>query len=151
MIGVANSGGFIAASWVPALLEALEAGLDIVSGMHARLACIPELRDGAERLGRRLIDVRVPPENIPIATGLKRSGKRLLTVGTDCALGKKYTALVDRSRLQRAGHRRGLPGDRPDRDHDRRRRHSDGRGGVRFRRRRRRNAEPRGCTAITGT
>jgi len=93
VIGVANSGGFIAESWVPALVEALEAGLDIVSGMHAKLACIPELRYGAERLGRRLIDVRKPPENLPIATGLKRSGKRLLTVGTDCALGKKYTAL----------------------------------------------------------
>ena len=93
VIGVANSGGFIAESWVPALVEALEAGLDIVSGMHAKLTCIPELRYGAERLGRRLIDIRKPPEGIPIATGLKRSGKRLLTVGTDCALGKKYTAL----------------------------------------------------------
>lgn len=93
VIGVANSGGFIAEAWVPALVEALEAGLDIVSGMHAKLARIPELRYGAERLGRRLIDIRTPPDNIPIATGLKRSGKRLLTVGTDCALGKKYTAL----------------------------------------------------------
>ena len=93
VIGVANSGGFIAESWVPALVEALEAGLDIVSGMHAKLICVPELRYGAERLGRRLIDIRTPPANIPIATGLKRSGKRLLTVGTDCALGKKYTAL----------------------------------------------------------
>jgi uncharacterized NAD-dependent epimerase/dehydratase family protein len=93
VIGVANSGGFIAESWVPALVEALDAGLDIVSGMHAKLGCIPELRYGAERRGRQLIDIRTPPSNIPIATGLKRSGKRLLTVGTDCALGKKYTAL----------------------------------------------------------
>lgn len=93
VIGVANSGGFIADSWVPALVEALEAGLDIVSGMHSRLREVPMLKSAADRLGRRLIDVRVPPSNIPIATGLKRSGKRLLTVGTDCALGKKYTAL----------------------------------------------------------
>lgn len=93
VIGVANSGGFIAPAWVPALVEALEAGLDIVSGMHARLADVPELAKAAARLGRQLIDVRVPPEDIPVATGLKRSGKRLLTVGTDCALGKKYTAL----------------------------------------------------------
>ncbi len=93
VIGVANSGGFIAESWIPPLLEALDAGLDIVSGMHARLGRIPELRYSAERLGRRLIDIRTPPANIPVATGLKRSGKRLLTVGTDCALGKKYTAL----------------------------------------------------------
>jgi uncharacterized NAD-dependent epimerase/dehydratase family protein len=94
VIGVANSGGFIADSWVPALAEALEAGLDIVSGMHARLGDLPALRQAAERSGRRLIDVRRPPDGIPIATGLKRSGKRLLTVGTDCALGKKYTALA---------------------------------------------------------
>jgi uncharacterized NAD-dependent epimerase/dehydratase family protein len=93
VIGVANSGGFIADSWIPALVDALDAGLDIVSGMHSKLGCIPELRYGAERRGRQLIDIRTPPSNIPIATGLKRSGKRLLTVGTDCALGKKYTAL----------------------------------------------------------
>src|SRR5262249_33238348 len=93
VIGVANAGGFIDESWVPSLVEALEAGLDIVSGMHARLANVQSLRATADRLGRRLIDVRVPPPNIPIATGRKRTGKRLLTVGTDCALGKKYTAL----------------------------------------------------------
>src|SRR3954464_1927171 len=81
VIGVANSGGFIADSWVPALVEALEAGLDIVSGMHARLGDIPALRRAAERSGRQLIDVRRPPDRIPIANGLKRSGKRLLTVG----------------------------------------------------------------------
>jgi uncharacterized NAD-dependent epimerase/dehydratase family protein len=107
VIGVANSGGFIADSWVPALVEALEAGLHIVSGMHARLGDVRGLKEAAERLGRRLIDVREPPPNIPIATGLKRSGKRLLTVGTDCALGKKYTALA----IARALHERGLDAD----------------------------------------
>ena len=107
VIGVANSGGFIAESWVPALVEALEAGLDIVSGMHAKLTCIPELRYGAERLGRQLIDIRKPPANLPIATGLKRTGKRLLTVGTDCALGKKYTALS----IARAFAARGVDAD----------------------------------------
>src|SRR6476620_3937473 len=56
VIGVANSGGFIAASWVPALVEALESGLHIISGMHARLHEVPEIRAAAERLGRRLID-----------------------------------------------------------------------------------------------
>lgn len=93
VIGVANSGGVIHESWIPSLVEALEAGLDIVSGMHARLADIPALKSAAGRFGRRLIDIRKPPRHIPIATGRKRSGKRLLTVGTDCALGKKYTAL----------------------------------------------------------
>ena len=94
VVGVANSGGFIADNWIPAIVEALEAGLHIVSGMHARLSDIPVLRDAASRTGRRLIDVREPPDSIPIGTGLKRTGKRLLTVGTDCALGKKYTALA---------------------------------------------------------
>jgi uncharacterized NAD-dependent epimerase/dehydratase family protein len=94
VIGVANGGGVIPGSWIASLFEALEAGLDIVSGMHVRLVDIPELEVAAERLGRRLIDVRVPPANIPVGTGRKRSGKRLLTVGTDCALGKKYTALA---------------------------------------------------------
>ena len=104
VIGVANQGGIIAESWVGALLEALEAGLDIVSGMHARLASVPALAAAAERTGRRLIDVRTPPPGIPIGTGRKRSGKRLLTVGTDCALGKKYTALA----LHRAFVARGI-------------------------------------------
>ncbi|MDQ4086538.1 MAG: DUF1611 domain-containing protein [Pseudomonadota bacterium] len=94
VIGVANSGGFIPPAWRPALVEALEAGLDLVSGMHRRLGDLPELAQAARRHGRQLIDVRVPPPNIPIATGLKRGGRRLLTVGTDCALGKKYTALA---------------------------------------------------------
>ncbi|MFL6735600.1 MAG: DUF1611 domain-containing protein [Sphingomonas sp.] len=107
VIGVANSGGFIAESWLPALVAALEAGLDIISGMHARLRDLPTLTTAAERFGRQLIDVRVPPSNIPIATGLKRSGKRLLTVGTDCALGKKYTALS----IARAFKERGIDAD----------------------------------------
>jgi uncharacterized NAD-dependent epimerase/dehydratase family protein len=104
VIGVANMGGVINESWLPSLLEALESGLDIVSGLHTKLNDTPPLKSLAERRGRRLIDVRTPPRNIPIASGLKRSGKRLLTVGTDCALGKKYTALA----LMRAFEKRGL-------------------------------------------
>jgi uncharacterized NAD-dependent epimerase/dehydratase family protein len=94
VIGVANMGGIITDSWLPSLVEALESGLDLISGMHAKLARVPPLKQAAERHGRRLIDIRTPPANIPIATGRKRSGKRLLSVGTDCALGKKYTALA---------------------------------------------------------
>jgi uncharacterized NAD-dependent epimerase/dehydratase family protein len=142
VIGVANPGGVIPASWRKSLVEALEAGLDIVSGMHVRLADIPELAEAAALLGRRLIDIRVPPLDVPVGNGRKRSGKRLLTVGTDCALGKKYTALA----LARAFEARGwtpFPRHRPDRDHDRRRRHADGRGGLRFRGRRGRGAQPR--------
>jgi len=107
VIGVANRGGTLNAEWLPALIESLEAGLDIVSGMHARLSDDRELDAAAQRLGRRLIDVRRPPAGIPIASGRKRSGQRLLTVGTDCALGKKYTALV----LAREFRRRGVDAD----------------------------------------
>lgn len=94
VIGVANRGGVIPDHWVDALVRALEAGLDIVSGMHMRLSDMPALVQAARRHGRRLVDVRVPPADIPVATGRRRSGRRLLTVGTDCALGKKYTALA---------------------------------------------------------
>ncbi len=94
-------------NWIPSLVEALDSGLDIISGMHAKLGNVPQLKAAAERHGRRLIDVRTPPKNIPIGTGAKRSGKRLLTVGTDCAIGKKYTALA----LARALKQRGLDAD----------------------------------------
>jgi uncharacterized NAD-dependent epimerase/dehydratase family protein len=107
VIGVANVGGVIQPEWVGALVQAIEAGLDIVSGMHALLASVPALKDAADSHGRRLLDVRVPPQNIPIATGRKRSGNRLLTVGTDCALGKKYTAIS----LARAFSARGVLSD----------------------------------------
>ena len=107
LIGIANSGGFISPAWIPALVEALEAGLDIVAGMHMRLNDHPELAAKAAQLGRRLFDVRVPPAGIPIGTGHRRTGKRLLTVGTDCALGKKYSALA----IARAFKARGVDAD----------------------------------------
>ena len=107
VIGVANQGGIIGDAWVAVLVEAMEAGLDIISGLHTRLTGVPALVDAARRTGRRLIDVRTPPPSIPIGTGRKRSGKRLLTVGTDCALGKKYTALA----LHRAFVARGIDAD----------------------------------------
>jgi len=107
VIGVASIGGALAPAWMPCLVEALEAGLDLVWGGHDSLAADPQLKALAARLGRRLIDVRRPPDGLPIATGRKRSGKRLLTVGTDCALGKKYTALS----LARALRARGVQAD----------------------------------------
>jgi uncharacterized NAD-dependent epimerase/dehydratase family protein len=94
IIGVANPGGVIPESWMPELLAAIDAGLDIVAGMHVRLSSIAALAEAAAMHGRQLIDLRVPPADLPVAGGLKRSGRRLLTVGTDCALGKKYTALA---------------------------------------------------------
>ncbi|MCD9033006.1 DUF1611 domain-containing protein [Luteimonas sp. Y-2-2-4F] len=107
VIGVANPGGRIPPAWLPPLLEALHAGLDLVGGLHARLAAIEPLRNAARVHGRRLIDVREPPPGLPVASGRKRTGRRLLTVGTDCALGKKYTALA----LAHALRERGLDAD----------------------------------------
>ena len=107
VIGVANPGGRIPSTWIGPLLEALQAGLDLIGGMHARLTDIEPLRNAAVVHGRRLIDVREPPPGLPVASGRKRSGRRLLTVGTDCALGKKYTALS----LARAFAARGVDAD----------------------------------------
>jgi uncharacterized NAD-dependent epimerase/dehydratase family protein len=103
LIGVAAVGGAIMPHWLPALVEALEAGLDLISGMHTRMADTPVLVEAAARCGRRLFDVRTPPRDLPIGKGNKRSGRRLLTVGTDCALGKKYTALALTAALRARG------------------------------------------------
>jgi uncharacterized NAD-dependent epimerase/dehydratase family protein len=107
VIGVAPRGGGVAEAWIPSLVAALEAGLDLISGMHGRLDAEPAVAKAAAKHGRRLFDVRRPPENLPVATGRRRSGRRLLTVGTDCALGKKYTALSIAKALQA----RGVPAD----------------------------------------
>jgi uncharacterized NAD-dependent epimerase/dehydratase family protein len=107
VIGVAPIGGRVSQTWLPALVEALQGGLDLIGGLHTSLGDVPDLKLQAERLGRRLIDIRRPPSGLPVATGRKRSGSRLLTVGTDCALGKKYTALS----LARAFRARGVDAD----------------------------------------
>jgi uncharacterized NAD-dependent epimerase/dehydratase family protein len=94
IIGTAPAGGVLDDSWLPHLVEALHSGLDIVSGLHVRLNKIPELVKAAKASDQRLIDIRVPPESIAVGTGINRKGKRLLMVGTDCCVGKKYTALA---------------------------------------------------------
>ncbi len=97
IVGVANDGGYISADWVPAIVGALQAGLDVASGLHEPLAGVPEIAAVATQCGRRLIEVRHPTMSFKPGTGIRRSGKRLLTVGTDCVVGKKYTALaIDR-------------------------------------------------------
>jgi len=103
LIGVAPVGGQIASQWIPAICEAIEAGLDIVSGMHTRLGSVDAIREAAARHGRTLHDIRHGTQRFPVGTGERRSGKRLLTVGTDCALGKKYTALALARAFQSAG------------------------------------------------
>jgi uncharacterized NAD-dependent epimerase/dehydratase family protein len=103
ILGVAPVGGAFKESWIEALKQAAHAGLDVVAGMHTRLAAVPGLAAAAAAGGAKLVDVRVPPAGIPIATGRKRTGLRLLTVGTDCAVGKKYTALALARELARRG------------------------------------------------
>lgn len=94
VIGVTNSGGKLNPSWHPHILEAINYGLDIASGLHDRLSNVPEFIAAANRIGVRLLDLRHTDTPIPKATGQKRQGMRLLTLGTDCACGKKFTALA---------------------------------------------------------
>ncbi len=94
VIGVAPPGGGLSEEWQRQLGIAAQNGLDIASGLHTKLTSVDDLVAAAAKHGTRLIDVRVPPANLPVGSGRKRTGKRLLTVGTDCAVGKKYTALA---------------------------------------------------------
>lgn len=105
VIGVAPVGGRLPDDWLPDLEDAIKSGMDIVSGMHTRLTSFPSLVALANTHGVRLHDVRHADTVFPAATGQKRTGMRVATVGTDCALGKKYTALA----LTKALHDRGVP------------------------------------------
>jgi uncharacterized NAD-dependent epimerase/dehydratase family protein len=104
VIGVANRGGVISQAWKKVLVQALEEGFDLASGLHNLLRDEPDLVAVAEATGRALHDVRVPEVNYPIANGEKRTGKRCLAVGTDCSVGKMYTALA----MDREMHARGM-------------------------------------------
>ncbi len=92
--GVANRGGLISREWSGALREALDCGMDLAAGLHNRLNDVAELKAAAEANGRQMFDVRHPTEVFPVASGKKRSGQRLLAVGTDCSVGKMYATLA---------------------------------------------------------
>lgn len=94
VIGVANRGGYISKAWKQVLIEALGMGYDLASGLHNLLSEEDDLVAAAQTHGRTLHDVRVPNVEYPIASGVKRSGKRVLAVGTDCSVGKMYTTLA---------------------------------------------------------
>ena len=107
MVGVANRGGVIGESWITVLREALEQGMDLAAGLHNRVADVPVLAETAAARGRSLFDVRFPTEKFEVGNGRKRSGKRILSVGTDCSCGKMYTALA----LERELRSRGVAAD----------------------------------------
>ncbi len=101
VIGVANRGGVISPEWKHVLIDALMAGFDIASGLHNLLRDEPDLVAVADAEGRTLHDVRVPDVEYPIANGVKRTGKRCLAVGTDCSVGKMYTAIAMEAEMRK--------------------------------------------------
>jgi uncharacterized NAD-dependent epimerase/dehydratase family protein len=107
IVGAVNAGGVLPPHWIATIIEALNAGLDVATGLHVRLSSIPEIAAAAEKTGRKLHDVRFSERRFETGKGVKRPGLRLLTVGTDCSVGKKYTALA----IERELHRRGRAAD----------------------------------------
>jgi uncharacterized NAD-dependent epimerase/dehydratase family protein len=107
ILGEANAGGTLSDASAREAIAALKAGLHVASGLHQRLAQRSDIYEAARSTGKSLFDVREPPIGLPVGTGRRRAGRRLLTVGTDCSVGKMYTSLA----LEREMHRRGLLAD----------------------------------------
>jgi uncharacterized NAD-dependent epimerase/dehydratase family protein len=107
VIGTANAGGVMAPETVANIVEALDAGLNVIAGLHQKLRDNPDIVAAARRNRRVLYDARDFTRNIPVGNGRKRAGRRLLTVGTDCSVGKMYTTLA----LERSMRKRGLTAD----------------------------------------
>jgi len=103
VVGVANRGGLISPAWIAVLKDALVKGMDLASGLHNLLRDEPELVAVAKAAGRTLHDVRIPSVKYPIASGVRRTGKRVLAVGTDCSVGKMYTALAMTAEMEKRG------------------------------------------------
>jgi uncharacterized NAD-dependent epimerase/dehydratase family protein len=95
LLGVATPGGWMPDHWRAWIEEAINADLEIANGLHQLLADDPELVALAERRGVRLWDVRVPPPHIPLFSGksLDAPQQIVLTVGSDCAVGKMTVSL----------------------------------------------------------
>lgn len=103
LLGIANRGGVIPDSWIPTLIDAMEQGMDIASGLHTKISDIKSIRDCADKNQRKLHEVRHPTGDFKVASGEVRSGKRLLAVGTDCSVGKMYTTLAIEQELSSRG------------------------------------------------
>lgn len=104
ILGIANAGGRMGEALVQDALAAIATGMHVASGLHQRLRDVPEIVDAARQAAVQLFDVRDPPANLPVGNGKRRAGNRLLTVGTDCSVGKMYTTLA----LQRTMAARGI-------------------------------------------
>lgn len=94
VLGIANSGGTMDPALIDDAAEALDNGMHVVSGLHQRLRDVPRLAELAAEKGLDLIDVRNPPADLKVGTGRPRAGRRVLTVGTDCSVGKMYTTIA---------------------------------------------------------
>jgi len=107
LIGIAPTGGKLPAAWRATILEAIGAGMDVHSGLHTFLGDDPEFSAAAAAAGVRIVDYRRPPERHETAVGRRHlPGKRvILTVGTDCAIGKMSVALDLRKAALAAGDR----------------------------------------------
>jgi uncharacterized NAD-dependent epimerase/dehydratase family protein len=103
VVGIANAGGVMGPQAVRDVVTAIEAGLNIASGLHQRLDAHPEIAAAAARTGRVLFDARRFQHAITVGNGKPRSGRRLLTVGTDCSVGKMYTTLALEQELRQRG------------------------------------------------
>jgi uncharacterized NAD-dependent epimerase/dehydratase family protein len=103
LLGTAPVGGTLSGAWRAPIVGALEAGLDIVNGLHVFLADDPELAAAARASGATIHDMRRPPDRMVVATGRAHLPGRtvILTVGTDCATGKMGVA-IELSRAARA-------------------------------------------------
>lgn len=105
LIGIAPTGGRLPEAWRRVIVEAIDAGLDILSGLHTFLGDDPEFSAAAHLRGVSIIDYRRPPERMETSVGRRHGpGKRvILTVGTDCAIGKMTVALELAQAAERAG------------------------------------------------
>jgi len=105
LIGIAPQGGRMPAEWRAWLAEALDHGCDLWSGLHTFLSDDPLLAEKARTQGRRILDLRRPPPDLPIASGLAKTVEPLvvLTVGTDCNVGKMTAQLQLVRRLNDRG------------------------------------------------
>jgi uncharacterized NAD-dependent epimerase/dehydratase family protein len=105
LIGIAPTGGKLPPAWRRTILAAIEAGLDVHSGLHTFIGDDPEFSAAAASRGVRIVDYRRPPERHETAVGRPHGrGKRvILTVGSDCAIGKMSVALELRKAALAAG------------------------------------------------